>query len=83
MRKLFILLVSITISNLLYGQNKKNIVIGERLTIKSEILNSYNDNNYINYPVLYLLEGRKFFNSFSGVNTQLSSDFNTTINLSK
>lgn len=78
------------ISNLSYGQNKKNIVIGERLTIKSEILNSdreisiylpnsYNDNNYINYPVLYLLDGRKFFNSFTGVITQLSSDVSPQI----
>lgn len=68
-----------------YGQNEKDIIIGKRFTIKSEILNSdreisvylpnsYYDNNYINYPVLYLLDGRKFFNSFSGVITQLSSD---------
>jgi predicted alpha/beta superfamily hydrolase len=90
MKKLFILLVLMMISNLSYGQNKKNIVIGERLTIKSEILNSdreisiylpnsYNDNNYINYPVLYLLDGRKFFNSFTGVITQLSSDVSPQI----
>jgi predicted alpha/beta superfamily hydrolase len=90
MKKLSILLVLMMISNLSYGQNKKNIVIGERLTIKSEILNSdreisiylpnsYNDNNYINYPVLYLLDGRKFFNSFTGVITQLSSDVSPQI----
>ncbi len=85
MRKLFILLILTVLSNLLYGQNEKDIVIGKRFTIKSEILNSdreisvylpnsYDDNNYINYPVLYLLDGEKFFNSFSGVITQLSSD---------
>lgn len=73
------------VSNLSYGQNNRNIIIGERLTINSKVLNSdreisvylpnsYNDNNYRNYPVLYLLDGRKFFNSFSGVITQLSSD---------
>lgn len=85
MRKLFILLILTVFANLSYGQNEKDIVIGKRFTIKSEILNSdreisvylpnsYNDNNYINYPVLYLLDGRKFFASFSGVITQLSSD---------
>lgn len=85
MRKLIILLIITVISNSSYGQNEKDIIIGKRLTIKSEILNSdreisvylpnsYNDNNYINYPVLYLLDGRKFINSFSGVITQLSSD---------
>jgi predicted alpha/beta superfamily hydrolase len=85
MKKLIILLIITVISNSSYGQNEKDIIIGKRLTIKSEILNSdreisvylpnsYNDNNYINYPVLYLLDGRKFFNSFSGVLTQLSSD---------
>lgn len=69
----------------MHGQNEKDIIIGKRFTIKSEILNSdreisvylpnsYTDNNYRNYPVLYLLDGRKFFNSFSGVITQLSSD---------
>jgi predicted alpha/beta superfamily hydrolase len=87
MRKLFILLILTVFADLSYGQNEKDIVIGKRFTIKSEILNSdreisvylpnsYNDNNYINYPVLYLLDGRKFFISFSGVITQLSSDAN-------
>lgn len=85
MRKLSILIILSIFSNLSYGQNEKDIIIGKRFTIKSEILNSdreisvylpnsYTDNNYINYPVLYLLDGRKFFNSFSGVITQLSSD---------
>ncbi|WP_027077985.1 alpha/beta hydrolase-fold protein [Maribacter antarcticus] len=85
MRKLSILIILSIFSNLSYGQNEKDIIIGKRFTIKSEILNSdreisvylpnsYYDNNYINYPVLYLLDGRKFFNSFSGVITQLSSD---------
>jgi predicted alpha/beta superfamily hydrolase len=85
MRKLFTLLILTFFFNTSYGQNEKDIIIGKRLTIKSEILNSdreisvylpnsYNENNYIHYPVLYLLDGRKFFNSFSGVITQLSSD---------
>jgi len=85
MRKLSILIILTIFSNLTYGQNEKDIIIGKRFTIKSEILNSereisvylpnsYNENDYINYPVLYLLDGRKFFNSFSGVITQLSSD---------
>ncbi|MFT4849721.1 MAG: putative alpha/beta superfamily hydrolase [Sediminicola sp.] len=34
----------------------------------------YLDNNYKHYPVLYFLDGRIFFNSFSGVITQLISD---------
>ena len=85
MRKLIILLIITVISSSSYGQNEKDIIIGKMITIKSEILNSdreisvylpnsYNQNNYTNYPVLYLLDGRKFFNSFSGVITQLSSD---------
>jgi predicted alpha/beta superfamily hydrolase len=85
MKKLFTLIALTILSNFSYGQDKKDIVIGKRFSIKSEILNSereisvylpnsYNQNNYTNYPVLYLLDGRKFFNSFSGVITQLSSD---------
>ena len=85
MRRLFTLLILTIFFNTSYGQNGRDIIIGKRLTIKSEILNSdreisvylpnsYNENNYINYPVLYLLDGRKFFNSFSGVITQLSID---------
>ena len=76
MKKLFTLIALTILSNFSYGQDKKDIVIGKRFSIKSEILNSereisvylpnsYNQNNYTNYPVLYLLDGRKFFNSFS------------------
>lgn len=85
MKKISLLLILIIFSNLSFGQTETNIIIGKRFLIKSEILdsdreisvylpNSYSDNNYIEYPVLYLLDGRKFFNSFSGVITQLSSD---------
>jgi predicted alpha/beta superfamily hydrolase len=85
MKKLLNLVILTIIFNLSYGQNEQDIIIGKRFKIKSEILNSnreisvylpnsYNNNDYVNYPVLYLLDGRKFFNSFSGVITQLSSD---------
>ena len=85
MGRLFILFVLTILFNTTYAQTEKDIVIGKRIQIKSAILNSdreisvylpnsYNDNNYVNYPVLYLLDGRKFFNSFSGVITQLSGD---------
>lgn len=88
MKKIVLLLF--TLSNLSFGQNQKDIVIGKRFNIKSEILNSdreisiclpdsYNDNNYTNYPVIYILDGRKYFHSFSGVISQLSSDVSPQI----
>ncbi|OJJ14316.1 hypothetical protein BKI52_43335 [marine bacterium AO1-C] len=62
-----------------------DIVIGKKLQIKSVHLKakrevliylppSYGANNYTKYPVLYLLDGRKFFHSFTGAIAQLSSD---------
>jgi predicted alpha/beta superfamily hydrolase len=85
MKKITLLLILYIFSNLSYGQVQKDIIIGKRFTIKSEILNSnreisvalpnsYDDNNYTNYPVLYFLDGKKYFHSFSGVISQLSSD---------
>ncbi|WP_440121802.1 alpha/beta hydrolase-fold protein [Tenacibaculum sp. Ill] len=85
MRILFTVLLITIFSNLSYGQSKKDIIIGKRFTIKSEILNSdreisiylpnsYNNNDYVNYPVIYLLDGRKFFHPFTGAVTQMSSD---------
>ncbi|MGB0521524.1 MAG: alpha/beta hydrolase-fold protein [Flammeovirgaceae bacterium] len=35
---------------------------------------SYNFNDYARYPVLYLLDGRKFFHPFTGAIAQMSSD---------
>ncbi len=85
MRILFTVLLITIFSNLSYGQSKKDIIIGKRFTIKSEILNSdreisiylpnsYNNNDYVNYPVIYLLDGRKFFHPFTGAVAQMSSD---------
>jgi predicted alpha/beta superfamily hydrolase len=85
MKKISIIFILIASSYLSYGQNYEDIIIGKTFSIKSEILNadreisvylpnSYESNNYVNYPVLYLLDGRKFFNSFTGIITQLSND---------
>jgi len=84
MKKLIIIL-SIIFSDVSFSQNDSDIIIGKKITIKSAILKSereisvylpesYESNNYVHYPVLYLLDGKKFFHSFSGVVAQLSSD---------
>ncbi|MEM8506695.1 MAG: alpha/beta hydrolase-fold protein [Bacteroidota bacterium] len=70
---------------LLSGQNETDIVIGKRIQLASEILKSnreisiylprsYYHNDYTQYPVLYVLDGEKFFHAFSGAVEQLSSD---------
>lgn len=62
-----------------------DIVIGKRKHLHSSTLNeerellvylpaSYNNNSYTKYPVIYLLDGGKFFNSFTGAVGQLSAD---------
>lgn len=90
MKKIGLLLFLVSFFNLSFGQVQKDIVIGKRFTIYSEILNSdrelsvslpdsYEDNDYTNYPVIYILDGRKYFHSFSGVITQLSSDVSPQI----
>ena len=73
-------------SNLSLAQIDNNdIVIGKRknfysktLNEKRELLiyhpNSYNNNTYKSYPVIYLLDGETLFNSFTGVVDILSSD---------
>ncbi|NER12619.1 tetratricopeptide repeat protein [Leptobacterium flavescens] len=82
---LLFILSLIIFSSTSIAQNSTDIVIGKKLTIKSEVLNSdreiriylpesYNYNNYTKYPVLYLLDGRKFFHPFTGAVAQLSSD---------
>jgi predicted alpha/beta superfamily hydrolase len=81
---LFILIWGLS-PNSLRAQGASDIVVGKKITIRSSVLNedrellislpdSYSDNNYTRYPVLYLLDGQKFFRSFSGVVKQLSSD---------
>jgi predicted alpha/beta superfamily hydrolase len=81
----FFIFVFILCSNFTLAQNYSDITIGKRTTIKSLILNSdreiqvYLPSSYelyknATYPVLYLLDGRKFFHSFSGAVAQLSSD---------
>lgn len=63
----------------------EDFVIGKKFSISSTILNaerefliylpeSYSYNNYVNYPVLYLLDGKKFFHPFTGAVAQMSSD---------
>lgn len=72
------------------AQKQTDIVIGKQFNISSKILkserqiqlylpDSYYDNNYIQYPVVYVLDGNKFFQSFSGVVEQLSSDVSPQI----
>ena len=83
---LYVLLIAIAINTQsVIAQESIDIIIGQKTTIKSEVLNSnreilvylpasYNENDFKNYPVIYLLDGKKFFHSFSGVVAQLSSD---------
>jgi predicted alpha/beta superfamily hydrolase len=77
-------IININTQNIL-AQNTKNIVIGQKITLKSKILDSereisvylpasYDQNNFNKYPVIYLLDGEKFFHPFSGAVAQLSSD---------
>ncbi|PJE48104.1 MAG: hypothetical protein CUR34_01095 [Sediminibacterium sp.] len=62
-----------------------DIVIGKKKYLYSKVLsekrelyiyipNSYNNNDYKHYPVLYLLDGGTLFQSFSGIVDRLSSD---------
>jgi predicted alpha/beta superfamily hydrolase len=82
--KLLILLIIINTQNTI-SQNKSDIIIGQKTTLKSKILGSereisiylpasYDENNFKKYPVIYLLDGKKFFHPFSGAVAQLSSD---------
>ena len=85
-KPLYILfLTTIIIAQTICAQETSDIVIGQKTTIKSIVLNtereiliylpdSYDENNYTVYPVIYLLDGKKFFHSFSGAVAQLSSD---------
>jgi len=81
----FFIFVLILCSDVTLAQDAFDITIGKRTTVKSLILNSereiqiYLPSSYdlyksATYPVLYLLDGRKFFHSFSGAVAQLSSD---------
>ena len=86
LRKLFLLtIITLLGSQYIYSQKTRDIVIGQTTTITSKILDSereiliylpvsYDQNDYKFYPVIYLLDGKKFFHSFSGVVAQLSSD---------
>jgi predicted alpha/beta superfamily hydrolase len=82
-----VLLWSIVLStNVISEDIKNNISIGKRYTIHSTLLGedrtlfvslpqSYKDRHkYTRYPVLYLLDGEKYFHSFTGAVKQLSSD---------
>ena len=85
-KTLYLLFLTITINaqNIL-NQETSDIVIGQKTKIKSNVLDSereiliylpasYKENNYKFYPIIYLLDGEKFFHSFSGAVAQLSSD---------
>ena len=86
LRKLFLLTIFTLLgTQYIFSQETKDIVIGQTTTITSKILDSerevliylpvsYDQNDYNFYPVIYLLDGKKFFHSFSGVVAQLSSD---------
>jgi predicted alpha/beta superfamily hydrolase len=86
MNRVFNVILFITIAHLCIAQSDNtDIVIGKRLYLHSATLNekrelliylpaSYNNNSYTKYPVIYLLDGGKFFNSFTGAVGQLSAD---------
>lgn len=82
---IFIIVCILGSHQYIWGQNTFDIVIGKKIKFHSSILSkdreilialpdSYGDNNYTKYPVLYLLDGDKFFNSFSSAAAQMSSD---------
>lgn len=81
----FLFLISIIGTQNILAQETSDIVIGQKTAIKSKVLDaereisvylpaSYNENNFKKYPVIYILDGEKFFHSFSGAVAQLSSD---------
>lgn len=86
MKIVFAVISFLLSSNLSHSQIDNNdIVIGKRKNFYSKTLdekrelqiylpNSYNNNTYKNYPVIYLLDGQTLFNSFTGVVDILSSD---------
>jgi predicted alpha/beta superfamily hydrolase len=86
LRKLFLSTIFTLLgTQYIFSQETRDIVIGQTTTITSKILDSerevliylpvsYDQNDYNFYPVIYLLDGKKFFHSFSGVVAQLSSD---------
>jgi predicted alpha/beta superfamily hydrolase len=79
----FILCVRLQVS---FVQSDRNdIVIGKKSYLHSATLNqerellvylpaTYTDNFYTRYPVIYLLDSGKFFNSFSSTVGQLRAD---------
>jgi predicted alpha/beta superfamily hydrolase len=86
LKKLYLLInIPLLCTQSIFSQETRDIVIGQATTITSKVLDSereiliylpasYGENNYNFYPVIYLLDGKKFFHSFSGVVAQLSSD---------
>ncbi|MBL4659399.1 MAG: hypothetical protein JKY19_03515, partial [Alcanivoracaceae bacterium] len=86
MRFFVFLLISILSTSVFAGDTENNIIIGKKHVIHSKILNedrtilinlpqSYKQNHkHSRYPVLYFLDGEKFFHSFTGTVQQLSSD---------
>lgn len=86
--KLIALIFFTTLSVL--AQNGDDIVIGKKVSIFSKILNSdrelniylpksYNTNNYKKYPVMYLLDGKRFFHTTTGIVLQMSDDVSPKI----
>jgi predicted alpha/beta superfamily hydrolase len=85
MKKLSILIIFLVFSNLTFGQIREDIVIGERLTIKSEILNeTFSYNIYLppsyktspgkRYIVAYVLDGDKSkFHEVTGIIHSMNS----------
>ena len=68
----------------------QDIVIGQKTMLYSEVLKSereiqvylpqsYHYNDYTKYPVMYLLDGDLFFQSFSGMVSRMSSDASSHI----
>ncbi len=86
--KLTILMLFIILS--VKAQSKDDIIIGKRTSIFSTILDSerelyiylpksYTNNSYKKYPVMYLLDGKRFFHMATGVISQMSDDISPKI----
>ena len=86
LKKLYLLInITLLFTQSIFSQETRDIVIGQTTEITSKVLDSkreiliylpasYDENNYKFYPVIYLLDGTKFFHSLSGAVAQLSSD---------
>nr|WP_297916476.1 alpha/beta hydrolase-fold protein [uncultured Allomuricauda sp.] len=92
-RFILLSLLAFPIFSMSQAQEKiRDYFIGKVLSIRSEHLDAereimvylpssyhYGYNDYIRYPVVYLLDGERFFHSFTGAVAHLSSDVSAQI----